>query len=266
MRIGMALAACLLTYCCVGASIAQDFRIETEVFRGESTEPISENLTLFSGNLILDFMLPTDRTRFPEQIVIFISDERKFVLLDTRRRIKTELLEGQVLQYLSTLQSSSLANAENNFLFHPEFKEEYDHSSGLLRLYNDQITYEVRGERPKEDSILHRYYEFIGQFARLNATDPKRMPPFARLKLNTALKKYGFIPGEVQLTLVPSLTEATDPIVIRTTHNVITELSAKDEKRIESAKRYWIDFKNVSLGEFRNFQKTALLPKAEEDG
>jgi len=87
MRIGMALAACLLTYCCVGASIAQDFRIETEVFRGESTEPISENLTLFSGNLILDFMLPTDRTRFPEQIVIFTSDERKFILLDTRRRI-----------------------------------------------------------------------------------------------------------------------------------------------------------------------------------
>lgn len=265
MRNGIALAACLLTHLWVGSALAQDFRIETEVFRGESTEPISENLTLFSDNLILDFMLPTDRTRFPEQIVIFISDERKFVLLDTRRRLKTELLEGQVLQFLSTLQSSTLANEENDFLFHPDFKEEYDHSSGLLRLYSDQITYEVRGERPKEDTILHRYYEFIGQFARLNATDPKRMPPFARLKLNSALKKYGFIPQEVQLTLVPSLTEAKDPIVLRTTHNVITELSAKDEKRIESAKRYWIDFKNVSLGEFRNFEKTALLPQGEGD-
>ena len=265
MRNGFALTAFVLAQTLVSNSNAQDFRIETEIFQGTSNDPISENLTLFSGNLILDFMLPTDRTRFPDEIVIYISDERKFVLLDTRRRIKTELLEGQVLQLLASLQSSTIATEDNDFLFNPEFEEAYDNSSGLLTLQSERITYEVRGKRPKEDSMLHRYYEFIGQFARLNATDPKRMPPFARLKLNAALQKYGFIPDEVRLTLIPSLADNSNPIVLKTTHNVITELSEKDEKRIASAKRYWMEFKDVSLGIFRNYEKTALLPQNTED-
>jgi hypothetical protein len=237
--------------------MAQDFRIETEVFRGDSTEPISENLTLFSGNLILDFMLPTDRTRFPDEIVIYQSREKQFVLLDTRRKIKTEILEGEVLKIVAALQNSTLADDANRFLFQPGFEEHFDISTGRLTLESEQLTYEVRGERPRDDEQLHRYFEFISQFARLNATDPRRMPPFARLKLNNALKKYGIMPDEVRLTLVPSLNPPADPIVLRTTHNVIAPLSDKDNKRIESAKRYWMDFKSVSLAEFRNFQRSA---------
>lgn len=265
MRLAPALGILLIGHSLSTCIMSQDFRIETEVFRGESTEPISENLTLFSGNLILDFMLPTDRTRFPEEIVIYLSQERKFVLLNTRRRVKTEILEGEVLQVLAALQSSSIIDETNEFLFHPEFKENFDSSSGLLTMESEQLSYEVRGKRPKEDDQLHRYFEFISQFARLNATDPKRMPPFARLKLNTALKKHGLIPEEVRLILIPSLDAAAEPIILRTTHNLISPLSEKDEKRIASAKRYWMDFKLVSLAEFRNFQKTSFLFKGTED-
>jgi len=245
--------------------IAQDFRIETEIFRGESNEPISENLTLFSGDLILDFMLPTDRTRFPEEIVIFQTRLKKFILLDTRRKYKTEILEGEVLQMLAALQSSNISDEKNEFLFHPNFKERFDASSGLLTLESEQLTYRVRGKRPGDDSMLHRYYEFIGQFARLNATDPHRMPPFARLKLNEALKKHGIIPSEVQLTLIPSLDPPSDPIELRTTHNVIAPLSDKDDKRVASAKRYWMDFESVPFTKFRNIQQTARTTSNTED-
>ena len=255
--LGHLMVTCYLT--------AQDFRIETEVFRGNSSEPISENLTLFSGNLILDFMLPTDRTRFPDEIVIYQSREKQFVLLDTRRQIKTEILEGEVLKILAALQNSSIAEKGNEFLFQPEFQEHFDISSGLLTLESEQLTYQVRGKRPTDENQLHRYFEFIGQFARLNATDPRRMPPFARLKLNQSLQKYGVIPEAVQLTITPSRNSPQEMIELRTTHNLISSLSEKDEKRIESAKRYWIDFKPVSLSQFRDLQKASLAATGDTE-
>lgn len=265
MRFILMIGIALISNTLIQTATAQDFRIETEVFRGESNEPISENLTLFSGNLILDFMLPTDRSRFPEEIVIYQSREKRFVLLDTRRKVKAFVLEGEVLQVIAALQSSNIGDDKNDFLFHPEFDEQFDSTAGLLTLESDQLTYRVRGERPGEDNSLHRYYEFISQFARLNATDPRRMPPFARLKLNQSLKKYGFIPSEVELTLVPSLEPPSDPIRLRTTHNVIWQLSEKDKKRIDSAKRYWMEFDEVSLQEYRNLQQTANLPNNTDD-
>ena len=239
------------------ALVAQEFRIETEVYSNGASQPISENLTLFADNLIYDFMLPTDGTRFPEEIVIYQSREKKFVLLDTSRQIRTEIIEGELLKILAALQSSRVVDESSEFLFHPAFRETYDESSGWLELRSDQLTYRTRGKLPDNDNLLHTYYEFIDQFARLNATDPRRMPPFARLKLNSALKKYGFIPNEVEVTLVPSIDPPAEPIRVRTTHNVIWNLSARDRERIESAKRYWIDFQSVPLAEFRRIRKTA---------
>lgn len=245
--------------------IGQEFRIETEVYSGEASEPISENLTLFSGNLIFDFMLPTDGARFPEEVVIYQSREKQFVLLDTSRQIKTLLIEGELLKILAALQSSDIADEKNAFLFHPAFTETWDESSRWLTLASDQLTYRTRGDRPENENALHKYYEFIDQFARLNATDPKRMPPFARLKLNSSLKKFGFIPSVVEVTLIPSLDPPADPIEVKTRHNVMWQLSEKDQERIESAKRYWMDFKSVSLAEFRQIQEVAETSSQTED-
>ena len=256
----------LLSTTLTSPAVAQDFRIETEVFQGDSTEPISENLTLFSGNLILDFMLPTDRSRFPEEIVVYQSREKQFVLLDTRRQTKAFVLEGDVLRIIAAMQSSNIGEDENDFLFHPTFDETYDPSSGLLSLESEQLSYHVKGHRPDDDNVLPRYFEFISQFARLNATDPRRMPPFARLKLNHSLKKFGFIPDEVELTLVPSLESHTEQIRLKTKHNVIWQLSEKDHQRVASAKRYWMEFEEVTLSEYRTLQQTAPALQQTNDG
>ena len=141
----------------VPTAIGQDFRIETGVFRGDSDEPISENLTLFSGNLIFDFMLPTDGQRFPEEIVVFQSRERKFVLLDTSRQVKTIIIEGEVLKILAAMKSSDLVTEKNAFLFHPKFKENYDMASGWLTMESPQLSYKTRGDRPENDLVLHKY-------------------------------------------------------------------------------------------------------------
>ena len=89
------------------------------------------------------------------------------------------------------------------------------------------------------------------------------MPPFARIELNASLKKYGFIPKEVQVSLIPSLDPPSEPIQLKTTHSLMWELSEKDKQRIASAKRYWMEFEEVSLSEFRQLQ-SATVAKAEK--
>lgn len=230
---------------------AQEFRIETEVTNVDTGETVSENLTLFDDHIIVDFMLKPDKTRFPVEIVAYVTNEKRFVLMDTTRKVKTELVESDLLRILAALQGSAFVDDENRFLFRPEFEESFDSSTGWLELRSPQLIYRTRGQRPVQELALHKYFEFIDQFARLNATDPRRMPPFARLKLNQAIKKQGVIPDEVEMTLVPDMLGNEPEIRMRSRHVVMWELSETDRQRIESAKRYWMEFENVDMKRYR---------------
>ena len=236
-------------------AIAQQFRIETHVYRQGVEEPISENLTLFNENEIFDFMLRTgkDETRFPKEVVIYLKGEQRFVLIDIDREIKTELLERDLIKIITAMQNAGIANKNQSFFFNPEFEEHFDIGSNWLTLSSDMMTYRAHGKRPQDDLLLDVYFDFMNQFARLNATDPRRMPPFARLRLNEAIKKYGFIPDQVELQLKAEALDMENSIQLRTEHVLIPKLSNTDLERIRSAKRYWLDFEDVTLGEFRDF-------------
>ncbi len=236
---------------------AQGFRIETEVTNRDTGETVSENLTLFDDNIIVDFTLKPDKTRFPIEIVANIVNEKRFVLMDTTRKIKTELVESDLLRILAALQGSAFVDDSNRFLFRPEFEESFDDSTGWLELRSPQLVYRTRGQRPEQEMALQKYYEFIDQFARLNATDPRRMPPFARLRLNQAIRKQGIMPDEVEMTLVPDKLGNQPEIRMRTSHVVVWELSETDRQRIESAKRYWVEFENIGMKQYRGLDVEA---------
>ncbi len=245
---------------------AQEFRIETEVVRGDDPTPISENLTIFDDNLIVDFMLRPDKTRFPTEVVAFVVSEKRFVLLDTTRKVKAEIIESELLKMLAALQSAPFIDEDNRFLFHPQFEETLDPVTGVLELRSPRLIYRVRGERPPREMVLHVYFEFIDQFARLNATDPRRMPPFARLILNQAIKKHGMIPNEIELTLYPHAENEEEPVRLRTRHVTMWDLSRTDRERIESAKRYWTEFQPVTLKEYRRLAGSVEASVAEKTG
>lgn len=246
-------------------ALAQDFRVETEVIDVATGDVISENLTLFSGNLIVDFMLSPDKTRFPAEVVIYDTGLKRFVLMDTARKVRTEVADTDLLKILVALQGSHFVDETNEFLFRPEFEESYDQATGQVELRSPRLTYRMKGSRPAQDMALHKYFEFIDQFARLNATDPRRMPPFARLKLNQAIKKYGVIAEEVEMCLAPDAEGEKPEIRIRSKHVAMWKLSAQDQERIESARRYWMEFEEVGLKEYRGIEvSVADLPDDEE--
>ena len=239
------------------SSIGQEFRIESYVYRAGVSEPVSENLTLFTENRIFDFMLKTDQTRFPQEIAIYESDKKQFVLLDTARRTKVRIAESELVNMLAALRVSSADEDNYRFLYQPDFEETYDAASGWLTLRGEQLVYRAKGTRPEQGIALQKYYEFIDRFAQLSVTNPRQLPPFARLQLNSALKKKGILASDVEVTLQLN-SAAEEPLEMRSEHVVMWELSDTDLARIKSAERYIEEFTDVSLREFRKLETQTL--------
>ena len=243
----------------VPRSSKQEFRIESYVYRAGENRPVSENLTLFSGDRIFDFMLKPDETRFPQEIAVYESDKKQFVLLDTSRRIKVEIHDSEIQGMATAMRVSSAGDDVYGFLLQPQLEEDYDSVSGWLTLSGEQLVYRAKGLRPEPGLALQKYYEFIDRFAMLNVTDPQKMPPFSRLVLNSALKKRGIMASDVEVNLTMVSGDSETSVEMRSEHVALWELSDTDRARIQSAERYMEEFASVSLATFRKIETFPVL-------
>lgn len=234
---------------------AQDMRIETEVYSGKSRQPVFENITLFSGTTVFDF------SRIgPEKITVFDRSRRRFILLNVDEKTKVILDQTTVEGYVDLLKSREKLTDKEPFLFNPKFAESFDETEQELTLSSDQMTYKIKGTKSKSQESLDAYVEFANWYSKLSATDPRQMPPFARLELNKAILKHGLIPKEVDRVYRPSNTVFSSAIHAKTKHYVVWQLSRKDRQRIDNALNFVTEFTEVSLPEFYGIE-TATAAK-----
>lgn len=250
----MALTTVLLTWSVTGQLLANDFRIETQIYLGADQQPVSQNLTLFTGGMVYDFEMSNDAKPKPLEIVIYNSHDKAFVLIDMERGIRLELSQLQLIKMVEGLRQQTAQNDLTRFLVDDHFDEEVDFSSRIVSLRNDNIEYWYKGLKLADDTILPAYFEFLDQYTRLNASDPTKLPPFPRLRLNQSIKKYGWIPNEVKVTLHENELIKTR-IEIRSEHSLILSLSDADKERIKGAKAKWMSSKAVDLATYRGLKK-----------
>lgn len=237
---------------------AQDFRIETEVFSADAEVPGSQNLTIFTNGTVYDFQTsdpdkePGDS---PQLIVVWQRGQQQFVVLDVERQVKTIISHDEVLRFNAQLQASTALREKEGFLFHPKFETRFDDETSWLTLSSEQMTYQAKGEKPKTDTAFRLYHDFANWYARLNAVDPRKMPPFARLQLNKAIEKIGVIPTDVKLAFKPS--QWSSKIKLSSRHFLIWKLSNADQKRIQNANLRKIDFGEVSLQKFYQVEEVS---------
>jgi hypothetical protein len=87
-------------------ALAQDFRIDTEIFvrtvgeKVKEKEPDAETLTIFTNNMIYDFLRSE-----PREITLFDPSRGRFTLLDETRELKTSLSTQDVLDYVLSFDS-----------------------------------------------------------------------------------------------------------------------------------------------------------------
>lgn len=229
---------------------AQDFRVVSQVFIGDSNSPSSENLTLYQGGVAYDFQMNLQSPGTPSEIVVYDSRNKQIVLLDMQREMRTDIAEFELLKMLEGLRETAEINEDTNFLLNPQLASEFDINKSELTVSNEDMTYLAHGEAPENLVGMPLFYEAMDQFTRLSASDPRRLPPFARLVLNQEIRKHGLFPKTIHMSMrAGAITR--EKFVARSSHAVAWELSEEDAKRIQSAKNHWMSFEKVSIATYR---------------
>jgi len=225
-----------------------DFRVESEVFFGSGKKADSRTTTIFRDGLVYDYL------EEPPEVIVFDKQGYRFVLLDTARRVRTELTTAEVLAFTQQLQQEAATHPRPSikFLAAPRFDEQFDKASGELTLSSPWMTYRLLLVDAGSPAISQQYRESCDWYARVN-TLLKRgsKPPVARLAVNAALAKREAIAREVYLTLTSEEGFPTKRSTIRSTHRLIRRLSEADRDRVVQTRQFMEIFKPVSFQEYR---------------
>ncbi len=249
----------------MGPSPAEDsgsleFRIETDIFVNGQEQPVSENLTLFTEQKVYDFQMAKNSDT-PVEVVIYDFSNKSFVLLDPSRKFKYEIDPEELKYFVNSLRQDESMKSKMPFMFDPQLDEQYDSESGWLSLASSRLEYRCKGKSPSDhDAAMKHYYEFIDQYAKLNVTDPHKLPPFARLELNKSIVSRKWMPTTVEMNLDLSNENGSRKINAKSKHYVIWKLSKKDASRIDSAKKMLNEFESVGLEKYRKLQSGDTTP------
>lgn len=235
---------------------AEEFRIETEVFVDDGKEPTVETVTIFSEGVVYDFL----RTGV-EEITVFDRDRSRLVLMDTQRKVKTELTLDSILTYVAQMKAQ-LSEGDQEFLVGEEMKAT-DNEDGSLALTNGHVTYRAEGTAPKSKEAAVEYQQFADWYARLNAMRRGNSPPFARIHLNSELASRGQIPKTIERTIVQRRGLQEKKQVLRSQHLANWRLSQSDRKLIDRAGSCLADFADVSFREYIQLPELASKPDAD---
>lgn len=227
---------------------AEDFRVENKVYVGSDKEPRTESTTLFYQGLVYDYL------KEPAEVTVFDAPHRRFILLDTSRRLKTELSADEVAALNHNLRDWAARQTDPylQFLAAPKFEEQFDEQTGTLALTSPWISYRVITQVPDNPAVARQYREFSDWYTLLNTRlNPGSKMPFARLSLNEALEKRGRIPKEVHLTMRSKRGLPFQKVTVRSEHHLVTTLLQSDRDRIRQTDEFMGMFRAVDFGEYQ---------------
>lgn len=239
--------AAALAASAVDRAVADDFRIETKVYAGKETEPLSEDLTLFRGEQVYDFL------NKPREITVFDKPRSRVLLLDPARRVKTEVSMERIMAFSNELRTWCAKQSDPllKFAAEPSFAQSLDNANGELVFTSPFLTYRITTVKAASEDIARQYLEFSDSYARLNAmTSPGSTPPFPRLKVDEALFLSHGLPSRVQLTISPRSRFSGKPTIVRSEHSVNWRLLEPDQQKIQEAEEFMVTFTQLTLDRY----------------
>ena len=247
-----------------------EFKIDTKMYVGDSKEAVFENKSIFSNGLIFDFPLAAGSTT-PDEVLVYDSNLKTISLLDLKRQMQLKLLDAQLVKMIDGVREQMATDDRSRAMLDQKFEETLDTEKGLLTLAgNQKMTYQLHGTTPKSGKVLSAYFEFLDVFTRVQITDPKKLPPFARLRLNESIRRVGWIPDRVDITIGKSDAFPED-FKARTEHKLTMTITDRDRTEMGLAKKNWAALPEVSLAKYRGlalkknfFERVAEGAKKEQ--
>jgi hypothetical protein len=229
---------------------AEDFRVDTEVFRGSSKEPIAEILTIFHHGNVYDFQLAR-----PHEITISEPRQGRVTLLNVQHKKKAVIDTLELLNAAINVQAA--AAQLNNPVFvaaaEPAFEvtsSEYsENNSKFTKLVfaNKTLQYTVSGQLARHPAAANDYRYFSDLSARLSSLRSGGLPAGARLEVNAEIANKGLLPKSVERVVHESRFGKSE---VRTEHLVVWTLAQEDRKRIDTASTYLVEFALLDFNSF----------------
>ncbi len=227
---------------------AEEFRIVNRVYVGNEKEPKVTSTTLFHERTVYDFL------ESPAEITIFDPDRDRFILLNTEKKIKTELTTNEVARFAERLQQWAKEHPSPflRFMGSPRFEEKINDVSRELEFDSPFVTYQIVAEDAKDPGIADQYREFSDWLAKLNTLlNPGAYPPHARMLVNSILAKRHEVPAEVRLTMRTKGRLQLRPVTFQSKHHLVRRLVESDRRRIAQVAEYLSMFSSVSFNEYQ---------------
>ncbi|MEX0818356.1 MAG: hypothetical protein WD070_02150, partial [Pirellulaceae bacterium] len=233
-----------------GGLLAQDFRVDTDVYLGEDKETFSEHLTLFRGPVVYDFAV-----KGVDEVTILNLQTGEITLLDVKRRQRADLTTADLLSFSARIKAIGIDKQAED-LVAPKFEVRFDDEQNSLELVSRKITYRATGMKPSEAAVATRYREFTDWYARLNSMRPPNPPHFGRLELNRELADRGLLPQDIERTVMLGRL-FSKPQKARSHHVVGMTISGTDRRRIDEAGGYLVSFTKVSPADYMQLPAVA---------
>ncbi|WP_254512521.1 hypothetical protein [Anatilimnocola floriformis] len=230
----------------------EDFRVDTEVFRGNSKEPIAEILTIFQSGNVYDFQLAG-----PQEITIFEPRRGVVTLLNVEHKKKAVVETLELINAAISMQAAAAAGSNPVFAaaaqpaFEVKSSEFKQNNSDFTKLVftGNTLKYTVTGQQAHTPGAANDYRYFSDLSARLSSLRVGGLPAGARLEVNAEIAKHGLLPTEVERIIQETRFGKSE---VRTQHLVVWKLSQEDRKRIDTACGYLVDqkFETIDFNQF----------------
>jgi len=227
------------------------FKVQSSVDLGDEKTALSLSTTLFHAGKAFDFL------EKPLEITIINWQQNRATLLNPRGAEQVELSFDMILRFQERVESRarSVKDPRRRFSANPEFEMRLDEPQRDLVFTSYWLTYRIRTRDNVAPEVVREFLRFSDLMARLNCllVQGSRLPG-PRLKVNQILAEKGLFPEEVILINGPKNFLEWLPgrrTVIRSTHNLVLELTPEDHNRMKQAEQWSQSFRRVNFMDYQ---------------
>lgn len=222
------------------------FRVETEVFEGDSTSPASQHLILFDAGVIYDLRLDDNRLA-----TLYDPARGRIVLVDLQHRQQTTLTPSDLLmasaQFRAAIEQEGKEEAFGLNVTVEKLAPSAEDSAVQFEVGFGETRYTATTQTVRNPEIARAYHEFVVLASRLNIIRKQGIPPFARLALGERIAEANRLP----LTTVLELKQGLRKQKYRSHLLVVEQLSTKDRERISDLGKVLASCEEVAFGDFQ---------------
>lgn len=218
------------------------FRVETEVFEGDSVEPAARHLVLFDAGVIYDFRLDSDRFA-----TMFDPTRGRILLVDRRDKTQTSVATTDLLQATAQLRAAVEQEGKaERFGLNAVVTNDNDSATAKFKIEFADTKYSTTTQPVSVPQIARSYNHFATLASQLNVVQGLGAPPFARMTLGQQIADAGLLPLETNLEVRRGLQKER----WRSHLLVVEQLSALDKNRISDFGNLLGQCKTVPFAEF----------------